>query len=710
MRTLWFLYVLLTLSFIPGRAEPVVTDYVTAELISENETIRGGESFWVALRLEMEEHWHTYWKNPGDSGLATTIEWDLPEGFSAGSTVWPTPRKIELPPFMTYGYEGEVLLLARVTAPAVLEEGREITLKARVDWLACKEYCIPGEANLSVMLRATDEEKVIDARWTESFAQGRLNLPVENVGWPVEISRVDEKISLSISLPEGANVNEEVVYFFAEEAGVVEPAAPQKVSFDGEKHLQVLLTPLEDLEEPVSSLKGVLFSSEGFGEGIPLTAVVLSAEMGAEGSMTAAQNGSLETSGSDTSIWLAMALALVAGLILNLMPCVFPVLSIKILSFVQQSGEDHSKVVKHGVVFALGVLVSFWVLAGLLIFLRSQGEALGWGFQMQSPSFVMVIGGLLFVLALSLLGVFEIGGSLISLAGKTKGEGYSGSFFTGILATIVATPCTAPFMGTAITYALNSPFSGVMLVFSALGIGMAAPYMILSIFPSLLRLLPRPGAWMETFKQVMAFPLMATLIWLIWVVGHQIGVDGIFRFLIALLALAIATWVMGRWNVPVKKTWVRKLAKVWAFLFIVLAFWLGKEASAFQNNEVTSVSGVDSHGIQWEVYSDEKLIELRNDGKPVFIDFTAAWCLTCKANELAVFSSSEVRERFKELGFTMLKADWTRRNPEITEALARYGRTGVPLYVIYGSGSKGDPVILPQILTPGIVLEELSRL
>jgi thiol:disulfide interchange protein DsbD len=688
----------------------VVTDYVTAELISENETIRGGESFWVALRLEMEEHWHTYWKNPGDSGLATTIEWDLPEGFSAGSTVWPTPRKIELPPFMTYGYEGEVLLLARVTAPAVLEEGREITLKARVDWLACKEYCIPGEANLSVMLRATDEEKVIDARWTESFAQGRLNLPVENVGWPVEISRVDEKISLSISLPEGANVNEEVVYFFAEEAGVVEPAAPQKVSFDGEKHLQVLLTPLEDLEEPVSSLKGVLFSSEGFGEGIPLTAVVLSAEMGAEGSMTAAQNGSLETSGSDTSIWLAMALALVAGLILNLMPCVFPVLSIKILSFVQQSGEDHSKVVKHGVVFALGVLVSFWVLAGLLIFLRSQGEALGWGFQMQSPSFVMVIGGLLFVLALSLLGVFEIGGSLISLAGKTKGEGYSGSFFTGILATIVATPCTAPFMGTAITYALNSPFSVVMLVFSALGIGMAAPYMILSIFPSLLRLLPKPGAWMETFKQVMAFPLMATLIWLIWVLGHQIGVDGIFRFLIALLALAIASWVMGRWNVPVKKTWVRKLAKVAAFLFIVLAFWLGKEASAFQNNEVTSVSGVDSHGIQWEVYSDEKLIELRNDGKPVFIDFTAAWCLTCKANELAVFSSSEVRERFKELGFTMLKADWTRRNPEITEALARYGRTGVPLYVIYGSGSKGDPVILPQILTPGIVLEELSRL
>jgi thiol:disulfide interchange protein/DsbC/DsbD-like thiol-disulfide interchange protein len=709
MRIFRFLFVLLTLSFLQVRAEPVVTDYVTAELISENETIRGGESFWVALRLEMEEHWHTYWKNPGDSGLASTIEWDLPEGFSAGAIVWPTPKKIELPPFMTYGYEGEVFLLARVTAPTVLEEGQEITLQARVDWLACKEYCIPGEANLSVVLRATDEEKVIDTRWKESFAQARLNIPVENVGWPVEVSREEGKIALSISLPDEANVNEETVYFFAEEADVIEPAAPQEVSFDG-KHLQVLLTPLGDLEEPVSSLKGVLFSSDGFGEGIPLNAVVLSAEIGEGGSMTAVQNGSLSTSGSEISIWLAIALALVGGLILNLMPCVFPILSIKILSFVQQSGEDHSKVVKHGVVFALGVLASFWVLAGLLIFLRSQGEALGWGYQLQSPPFVMVIGGLLFVLALSLLGVFEVGGSLISLAGKTKGEGYSGSFFTGILATIVATPCTAPLMGVALSFALTQPAVVSVIVFSALGIGMAAPYLILSISPSLLRLLPRPGAWMETFKQVMAFPLIATLIWLILVLGYQIGIDGVFRFLIALLALAIASWMMGRWNVPVKKTWVRNIAKVWVFLFILLALWLGKEASTFQNNEATSVSGADSHGIQWEVYSDEKLTKLRNAGKPVFIDFTAAWCLTCKANELAVFSSTEVRERFEELGFTMLKADWTRRNSEITEALARYGRTGVPLYVIYGSRSEDDPVILPQILTPGIVLEKLSRL
>jgi thiol:disulfide interchange protein DsbD len=390
------------------------------------------------------------------------------------------------------------------------------------------------------------------------------------------------------------------------------------------------------------------------------------------------------------------------------MPCVFPVLSIKILSFVQQSGEDHSKVIKHGVVFALGVLASFWVLAGLLIFLRSQGEALGWGYQLQSPQFVMVIGGILFVLALSLLGVFEVGGSLISLAGKPKGEGYSGSFFTGILATIVATPCTAPFMGSALAFALTQPAGVSLIVFSALGIGMAAPYLILSIFPPLLRLLPKPGAWMETFKQVMAFPLIATLIWLILVLGYQIGIDGVFRFLFALLAIAVAAWVMGRWNVPVKKSWVRNLAKVWIFLFAVLALWLGKEASGFQIGEETSISGTDTHGVQWQAFSDEKLTKLREEGKPVFIDFTAAWCLTCKVNELAVFSSSEVRERFEELEFTMLKADWTRRNPEITEALAKHGRTGVPLYVLYGS--KGDPVVLPQILTSGIVLEALNQL
>ncbi len=709
MRILKSLFILLTLSFLSGRANPVETDYVTAELISENETIREGESFWVALRLEMKEHWHTYWKNPGDSGLATTIEWDLPDGFSAGPIVWPTPQKIELPPFMTYGYEGEIFLLVRMNAPAVLEKGQEITLKARVDWLACKEFCIPGEANLSVILRATDKEKIVDLQWQESFAKARLNIPVENVGWPVQASRVGEKIALSVELPDGANVSEEVVYFFAEEAGIVEPAAPQEVSFD-DKHLQILLTLAEDLEEPVSALKGVLFSPEGFGENIPLHAVVLSAEVDAGGPMIALKDGFPGSSGSTISIWTAIAFALVGGLILNLMPCVFPVLSIKILSFVQQSGEDHSKVIKHGVVFALGVLVSFWALAGLLIFLRSQGEALGWGYQLQSPLFVMAVGGLLFVLALSLLGVFEVGGSLISLAGKTKNDGYSGSFFTGILATIVATPCTAPFMGSALAFALTQPAGVSLIVFSALGIGMATPYLILSIFPSLLRLLPRPGAWMETFKQVMAFPLIATLIWLILVLGYQVGIDGIFRFLFALLALAIAAWVMGRWNVPVKKLWVRNLAKAWVFLFAVLAFWLGKEASGFQINEETSLSSADNHGVQWEVFSDEKVTELRREGKPVFIDFTAAWCLTCKANELAVFSSSEVRDRFKELGFTMLKADWTRRNSEITEALASYGRTGVPLYVLYGSQSEDDPVILPQILTPGIVLEELNKL
>ncbi|MBL4576274.1 MAG: hypothetical protein JKY51_09295, partial [Opitutaceae bacterium] len=431
IRILYFLFILLSLSVLSGRATLVETDYVAVELISEYETIREGESFWVALRLEMKEDWHTYWKNPGDSGLATTVEWALPEGFSAGSIVWPTPQKVELPPFMTYGYEDEIFLLVRMTAPAVLDEGREITLRARVDWLACKEFCIPGGADLSLVLRSSNEARLIDYRWKEDFAKARLSLPMENVGWPVEVSSEGERIFLAVELPEGATFSEESIYFFAEEEGIIEPAASQEVSLVGQR-LRIGLTLAEDLEEPVSSLKGILYSSGGFGERIPLNAVVLSASVGEAVSGSESVGGEMVSS---IGILSAILFALVGGLILNLMPCVFPVLSIKILSFVQQSGEDHSKVIKHGVAFTFGILVSFWVLAGLLIFLRSQGEALGWGYQLQSPLFVMAIGGLLFVLALSLLGVFEVGGSLISLAGKTKSDGYSGSFFTGVLAT-----------------------------------------------------------------------------------------------------------------------------------------------------------------------------------------------------------------------------------------------------------------------------------
>jgi len=412
-------------------------------------------------------------------------------------------------------------------------------------------------------------------------------------------------------------------------------------------------------------------------------------------------------SANSVGLPLALGLALLGGLILNLMPCVFPILSIKILSFVQRAGEDRRHILRHGFVFAAGVLVSFWVLAGLLIALRAGGRQLGWGYQLQSPSFIILISVVLFLLSLSLLGVFEIGGNLIGVGGGKSGSGYGGSFFTGILATIVATPCTAPFMGSALAYALTQTAVVSLLVFTALGLGMAAPYLILSASPKLLRFLPRPGAWMETFRQFMAFPLLATLIWLTWVLGLQIGVDGLVRFLFGLLIFGMAAWVFGRWNQPIRSFGVRVVARLVTVGLLGAGLYVASLGTGMVAGAVVPSVETDPESISWIEFNPDRLREEVDSGRSVFLDFTAAWCLTCKANEMIAFRSVEVSDAFRDRGILAMKADWTTRNPEITEALARFGRTGVPLYVFF-AGDGAEPVILPQIINPAIVLEAIG--
>ncbi|GAC1433415.1 MAG: hypothetical protein NVSMB58_17320 [Terriglobales bacterium] len=408
------------------------------------------------------------------------------------------------------------------------------------------------------------------------------------------------------------------------------------------------------------------------------------------------------------SVATMVAFAFLGGVILNLMPCVFPVLSLKALGLMNAGGERR-EFRRHGALYGLGVLVCFWILLGLLLVLRKGGQQIGWGFQLQSPAFIAVLAALLFLMGLSLAGLFEIGMSWMGLGSSLASRsGYSGSFFTGMLATVVATPCTAPFMGTAIGFALGHSAVVAFAAFTALAIGLALPYVLLSWFPQWAHFLPKPGAWMETFKQVMAFPMFAAVIWLVWVFGKQVGVDAVARLLIGLLFIGLGAWLLGR----IRHT---AIAGVFAIILFALGLWLpitsarGEDVVKAANSAATS-STTASRELQWGVFSPERVEQYRSQGHPVFVDFTAAWCLACQVNERAVFGSSEVRKMIRSKGVVLLKADWTSQDPVITKTLASFGRSGVPFYLLYGKDPSAPPAQLPEVVTPGIFLDALNRL
>jgi thiol:disulfide interchange protein len=422
--------------------------------------------------------------------------------------------------------------------------------------------------------------------------------------------------------------------------------------------------------------------------------------------VTIPQNTAGNSAGENTSLFIAIVFAFAGGIILNLMPCVLPVLSIKIMGFIQQAGEDKRKTRKHGLAFTLGVLVSFWILAGLLIALRAGGEYLGWGFQLQSPAFIIVLSILLFLFGLSLFGVFEIGTTFTSAGQNLNSTGYMGSFASGILATIVATPCTAPFMGSALGFALSQPVYVSVLVFTSLGLGMALPYVLLTNIPKLQRFVPKPGAWMESFKQFMGFLLMATVLWLLWILSLQAGSESVIFLLISMVIASLGAWIFGRWGNIAKETKVRRTAQLISLIIIAAALlfsFKNIEAKSSKNTTITRQGK-----IEWHKYSPEKVEEGVKKGDPVFVDFTAAWCLSCQVNEKVAFGSDKVQDAFADKNILALRGDWTNSDSEITKALAQFGRNSVPLYVLYKPGEK--PVILPEILTPQIVLDAIRKI
>lgn len=629
LRALFLLLLLCAAGTAPGA--PVKSDHVEAELVTAMSSFEPGKPLVVALRLKMIPHWHTYWRNPGDSGQPVALDWNLPPGWSAGPILWPHPQRLPAGPLLNFGYEGEVLLLTDIAVPTdAAGEGR---LAAHASWLVCnEERCIPEDAELTLTLPAGNSEP---SSWATAIASTRAALPVaaETMGaWRFAARSEAGRVDLEIVPP--ADIALQSLVYFPFDEGKIHNAGAQAFERKGDGF--VLTIP--KAQQPVGTftrVAGLLVADRPLRSGGP-QAVEINVPVVSAAPPAAARD-----------LAVAIAFAFVGGLILNLMPCVLPVLSIKVLGFAGADKRDARAMRLHGALYALGVLVSFWVFAGVLLALKSVGAEIGWGFQLQSPIFVALLAVLFLALALSLSGAFEFGSLLPArIATARSGHARTDAFLSGVLAVAIASPCTAPLMGAALGYALTGNAVTALIVFTALGIGMAIPYLVLAWNPQWLRWVPKPGPWMVRLKKLLAIPLYATVMWLAWVLAIQSGV-------------------------------------------------LVPDAAARSNGA-------------WEDYSETRLASLVGAGQPVFVDFTAAWCVTCQVNKKLVLERPETERAFRERGVALLRADWTRRDEEITRALATLGRNGVPVYAFYRPGL--EPQLLPEILTRDAVLTALGPL
>jgi len=668
--------------------------HVDAELIAATDAIVPGQPLTVGLRLKHENEWHTYWQVPGDSGLPTQIQLQLPAGFNAGPIAWPHPKRLPVGPLMNFGYEGETLLLTTVQVPADLPVGTPVTLNAKASWLECKDVCIPGDAQVKLTLPVKPQAAASSSAALFKAAQARI--PGSALAASASID--GNRIRVVLSPPAGKTLDK--FEFFPLEEGRIEAAAPQLLKGEGGQSA-IYLTAAKPIAPDFKTLKGVVVANGGpaYANG---WANVVQAPLSAGAVGATAGSTSAAGAGSSMSLLAALGTAFLGGLILNLMPCVFPVLSLKLIGLAQH--RTHSgPMAAHGVAFAVGVVLSFVLLAALLIGLQQAGSALGWGFQLQTPWVVAALTVLFFGIGLNLLGVFEFTmatgvANLKAADALAHKSDWRGSFGTGVLAVIVASPCTAPFMGAALGYAITQPAVIALSVFAALGVGMAAPYVLLTLFPSLLAKLPRPGRWMELFKQFMAFPMFATCVWLLWVLAQQVDAGGVALALGVLVAVGFTLWELGL---------SQRGARVFRWVAVVGGMLTALTFAPIATSEALAPGTRSTADAGWTEYSPEKLTQLRNEGKAVFVDFTAAWCVTCQVNKRVALRADNVKARFVADNVVLMRADWTNRDEKITQALAQFGRNGVPLYVLYDR--KGEAAVLPELLTEGIVLAALDK-
>lgn len=681
-----------------GSAGAVVkTDQVRAELVAHApQGIAAGQPVWLGLSIQHQPHWHTYWKNPGDSGLPTTLNWQLPAGFEAGEVMWPTPQRLPIGPLVNFGYEGQLLLPVKLVVPADFR-GDTLPVKLHAEWLVCKEVCIPEAGDLALSLPArsawSSNAALFDtalARQPQAVASARAGAEVTPQALVVTVE----------GLPAGWQG--QALSFFPETPGVIENAATVATAWkDGRWTAQV---PLSAQRSESPARMAAVLTMAGQPAGVRVEFAVAGAWPAPEAAAAAQESAADAPAAASLGLAAALLFALVGGAILNLMPCVFPVLSLKVLGFASHA-DDRRGLALGGLAYTAGVVVSFVALAAALLALRAGGEQLGWGFQLQSPAVIATLAALFTLIGLNLTGVFEFGSVLpSSLAGLRLRHPLVDSALTGVLAVAVASPCTAPFMGASLGLAVTLPAGEALAIFAALGLGMALPYLVFSLWPALARALPRPGAWMAVFRTLMAFPMFATVVWLVWVFGQQTGIDAVAALLATLVALAFVAWALAAPGVARRAR--AALGALALASFAAALSWmipvLATPALAGARSDATSDGA-------WQPWSAEKVAQLRAEGRPVFVDFTAAWCVTCQYNKRTTLSKDEVLKDFEGRKVALLRADWTRRDAAITAELARLGRSGVPVYVLYAPGTAA-PQVLSEILSVADVRNALAKL
>jgi len=643
LKNLYWLLMFSAAGFSPAFADEASETHSHIKLVSEQTAVALGSTFWAGFDLGLDDGWHAYWQNPGDAGLSPKIKWKLPAGISAGDIHWPYPKLLPTGPLVSYGYDHEVFLLVPVSVDSDFQNPKEVALEAHADWLACKDICVPYRADLKLTLPVAKDASAIKFNdFKHAFDQSLENIPI---GIPMISSSFvsdGDYWDLRIQTPHVKSKSQIIFYPFRDD--LIEHAAAEELHVRPQGYEVKLKKSHLYQGGDLKALQGVAVNPDGWLENDETKAIIINAH---PAPMPIPMASASTVPVKPLHFWLACLFALIGGLILNLMPCVLPMISIKVLHLLERH-PDRRTAFCHSLAYAAGILISVWALGLLLAVLKSAGKFAGWGFQFQSPVFVIVVAMVLFALALNLFGVFEFSTPDVGSVPLPQTD-YLSSFVSGIITTIVASPCTAPFMGTALTLAISQTNLVGFAIFTFLGLGLALPIVLLSAFPGLLAVLPKPGIWMLYLKRVLGIILLACVLWLLWVFSIETGMMDLFK-----------------------------------------------------------LSGNSSQGIQWQAYSSPAVEEARRSGHGVFLDFTAAWCINCQVNDRLVLQNPGVVHAFKDQSIIAFKGDWTKYDPGITKALASFGRDSIPVYVYYAPSS-GSAEILPQLITPKMILEKITK-